>query len=93
MDFVTNADLTGRLRGLVILLGEKVTLDQARRADELIDVSEFGSALELLTDWLCENETPISPDLRRDFERLAGVIGDTDRVLHALNMCPSEPGE
>lgn len=92
MDFGTHADLTGRLRGLVILLDEKLTLDQARRVDELIDISEFGAALGLLADWLCENETPIGADLRRDFERLAAEIGDADPVLHRLTMCPPEAG-
>jgi len=37
MDFATRADLTGRLRGLIILLAERLTLDEARSADELID--------------------------------------------------------
>lgn len=90
MDFATHADLTGRLRGLVILLDEQLTLDQARRVDELIDISEFGAALELLADWLCEKGMPIPTDLRRDFERIAGGIGNVDRVRHTLNRCPPE---
>ena len=37
LDFATHSDLTGRLRGLIILLAERLTVDQARSADELID--------------------------------------------------------
>jgi len=36
MVFATHADLTGRLRGLVILLGERLRLDQARFVEELM---------------------------------------------------------
>ena len=67
MDFAEHADLTGRLRGLVILLGERLSADQARFADELVDASEFGVALETLAGWLSEEETPIPDDVRHDF--------------------------
>ena len=45
LDFAERADQTGRLRGLVIMLAGRLTLDQARSADELIDRSEFSVAL------------------------------------------------
>jgi hypothetical protein len=93
MDFATHADLTGRLRGLVILLDERLTPDQARAADDLIDTSLFGSALETLADGLAEHETPIPDDVRRDFERLASQVGDDARVKAALGRCPREPDE
>jgi hypothetical protein len=90
MDFATHADLTGRIRGLVILLDERLTSDQARSADELIDASEFGVALEMLANWLSENETPIPDDVRLDFERLSSQIGTVDRVMGPLGRCPGE---
>lgn len=92
VDFATHADLTGRLRGLVILLAERLTSDQARVADELIDASEFGVALEMLADWLSENEMPITDDVRHDFERLSSQMGNVDRVMRALGLCPGERG-
>jgi hypothetical protein len=92
VDFATHADLTGRLRGLVILLAERLTSDQARVADELIDASEFGVALEMLADWLSENETPIPDDVRHDFERLSSQMGNVDGVMRALGLCPGERG-
>jgi hypothetical protein len=90
MDFAERADITGRLRGLVIMLDEQLTLDQARRADELIDASEFGVALETLADWLSEEATPIPDDLRRDFETLSSKLGNGDRVMGPLALCPAE---
>ena len=90
MDFATRADLTGRLRGLVILLDDHLTSDQARAADQLIDDSEFGAALETLAGWLAEKESPIPDDVRRDFERLSGQTGTADRVMPALDRCPPE---
>src|SRR5205085_5132722 len=68
VDFLARSELTGRLRGLVILLDEKITPDHAREADVLIDASEFGLALEVLADWLTEDKAPLSDELRADFD-------------------------
>jgi hypothetical protein len=92
MDFAERADLTGRLHGLVILLDDRVTLDQTRLADEHIDAGEFGVALETLADWLSENATPIPNDVRSDFEMLASKMGNVNRVMQSLAACPvAEP--
>jgi hypothetical protein len=90
VDFATHADLTGRLRGLVILLAERLTPDQARAADDLIDASLFSSALESLVDGLSEHKIPIPDDVRGDFARLASQLGDDVRVMDALDCCPRE---
>jgi len=90
LDFATRSDLTGRLRGLIILLAERLSLDQARIGDELIDASEFGVALETLADWLGENETPIPDGVRRDFERLSLQMGNVEHVMRSLDDCPAE---
>jgi hypothetical protein len=90
LDFATHADLTGRLRGLVILLAGRLTLDQARFADELIDASEFAVVLEMLADWLSENETPIPNEVRHDFERLSAQMRNGERVMRPLDLCPAE---
>ena len=93
MDFATRADLTGRLRGLVIMLDDGLTTEQQRSAEELIDESEFGAALELLAGLLAEAETPIPDDVRRDFERLSAQIGNTEQVMPPLDRCPVQPDE
>ena len=90
LDFATHSDLTGRLRGLVILLGDRLTPEQAHGADAYIDASEFGVALETLADWLSEDATPIPDDIRRDFERLSAQIGIVERVMRPLGLCPAE---
>jgi hypothetical protein len=90
MDFATHADLTGRLRGLIILLDESLTGEQQRFADELVDASEFGVALESLASWLSDNETPIPEDVRRDFERLSSQLGIVDSVMGKLSVCPTQ---
>jgi hypothetical protein len=92
MDFADRADLTGRLRGLIILLEEQLTSEQVRSAEELIDASEYGGALETLADRLSEKATPITDDVRRDFATLSGKIGNVDRVMQPLERCPvAEP--
>jgi hypothetical protein len=86
VDFATHADLTGRLRGLIILLDDQLTLDQARVADELVDASEFGLALEFLADRLAEDDTPIPEDVRGDFQRLSSELGIVDRIMGPLGL-------
>ena len=94
MDFATRADLAGRLRGLVILLDEHLTLDQCRAADQSIDADEYAAALEMLADWLAEAGTPIPDDIRRDFERLSSQIGNAERVMAPINEhCPPAADE
>lgn len=90
VDFFTRSDLTGRLRGLVILLDEKIAPDRVRLADELIDAAEFGLALEALADWLSEAGTPLTDELRADFDRLATQLGNHERVMTPLARCPME---
>ena len=90
VDFFTHSDLTGRLRGLVILLDEKITSRQVRVADELIDASEFGVALATLADWLSEGQAALSDQLRADFDRLATQLGNRERVMGPLAICPVE---
>jgi hypothetical protein len=90
LDFATHADLIGRLRGLIILLGGRLTLVQARSVDELIDAAEFGAALEMLADCLSANETPIPDGVRRDFDRLSLQMGNVERVMRPLDRCPAE---
>ena len=91
MDFLDHADLTGRIRGLVIMLDDKVTIEQTRHVDELIDASEYGPALEALAGFLAESSTPVPEDLRVDFERLASRVEVHDSVMEMLARCPVEP--
>jgi hypothetical protein len=93
LDFATHSDLTGRLHGLVILLGWRLTLDQARSADSLIDASEFELALEMLANRLSEDATAIPDDVRRDFEKISQQMGNAERVMRPLDLCPADTSE
>jgi hypothetical protein len=94
VDFATRADLAGRLRGLVIMLDEYLTLEQCRTADQAIDADDYGPALEMLAGWLAEAATPIPDDIRRDFERLSSQIGNVEAVMVPLDeRCPVAPEE
>jgi hypothetical protein len=90
VDFLDHADLTGRIRGLVIMLDDKVTIEQTRHVDELIDATEYGAALEALAGFLAESSTPVPDDLREDFERLANRMEIHDAVMAVLARCPVE---
>jgi hypothetical protein len=90
MDFLTHADLTGRIRGLVIMLDEKITIDQSRSAEELVDAAEFASALAELAGSLAEGPTALADDLRTDFDRLSAQVGNHDEVMAVLARCPVE---
>ena len=91
MDFATKVDLAGRLRGLVILLDEQLTVEQCRAVEEHIDADDFTVALEALADRLAADEAPIPDDIRRDFERISSQLGNTERVMTAINEhCPRD---
>jgi hypothetical protein len=90
MDFLTHADLTGKIRGLVIMLDEKISIEQSRSAEELVDNAEFAAALELLAGFLAEGATSLPDDLRVDFDRLSTQVGNHDVVMETLARCPVE---
>ena len=90
MDFLDHADVTGRLRGLVIMLDDKITVEQSRDVDASIDASEFAVALEALARYLAESATALPNDLRVDFERLADKMEIRDAVMETLSRCPVE---
>jgi hypothetical protein len=90
VDFLDHADITGRIRGLVIMLDDKITIEQSRQVDELIDAAEFGAALEVLAGLLAESSTPLPDDLRVDFDRLATRMEKRDTVMGLLARCPVE---
>jgi hypothetical protein len=90
MDFLTRADVTGRIRGLVIMLDEKITIEQTRSAEQLVDEEEFGAALETLAGFLAEGGAALADDLRVDFDRLSNTVGNHDAVMAILAGVPVE---
>lgn len=90
MDFLAKTDLTGRLRGLAIMLDDRLTVEQTRAAEELVDVEEFNAALEALATALRDQGASLPSDLRTDFDRLAAQLGDEAVVADLLAAVPTE---
>lgn len=84
MDFLTHADLTGRIRGLVIMLDDVITIEQSRQAEEMVDEAEFDTALEMLAGSVARSESALPDDLRADFDRLSTQVGNHDVVMAIL---------
>ena len=93
MDFLTKTDLTGRLRGLAIMLDDRLTIEQTRAAEELVDDDQFGAALEALAAALRDQGASLPSDLRTDFDRLATQLGNEPAVTELLAAVPTEPEE
>jgi hypothetical protein len=91
VDFLTKTDLTGRLRGLAIMLDDRLTIEQTRAVEELIDGDEFGAALEALARALCDQGASLPADLRTDFDRLAAQLENGPTVTELLAGVPTEP--
>lgn len=83
-------DLTGRLRGLLIRLDNRLADGEIDFLTELIDASEFGLALETVADFLSEDWTPITEDERADMLTLVSMMGMDGRVQRALELCPPD---
>jgi hypothetical protein len=90
VDFLTKTDLTGRLRGLAIMLDDRLTIEQTRAAEELIDGDEFGAALESLARALRDQGASLPADLRTDFDRLAAQLENGPAVAELLAGVPTE---
>jgi hypothetical protein len=93
VDFLTKTDLTGRLRGLAILLDDRLTVEQTRAAEDLIDDDQFAPALEALAAALREQHATLPADLRRDFDRLSAQLGNEAAVAELLAGVPTEAGD
>ncbi len=55
-------DLQGRLRALLIRVGDQLPVETAGFVDELIDSSEFGIALETMSEALVEAAAAIDAE-------------------------------
>jgi hypothetical protein len=90
VDFLTKTDLTGRLRGLAIMLDDRLTIEETRAAEELIDDDEFAAALEALAGALRDQGASLPADLRIDFDRLAAQLENGPAVTELLAGVPTE---
>jgi hypothetical protein len=64
-------EMTSRLRGLTILLDDRLSVRDLVFVAEFIDVGELGLALEQMADSLCEDEAQVARTERADMLALA----------------------
>jgi hypothetical protein len=89
-------DRAGRLYGLLIRLENRLGSDLAAWIHEVIEVGEYGLALEDLAGRLAYAGTPVTDQERDDMLALARSANSmtssglmmVDMVTHALGLCP-----
>ncbi|MFD1575120.1 MafI family immunity protein [Agromyces cerinus subsp. nitratus] len=81
-------EVRGQLFGVLTRLGDRLPSHQATFILELIDVSEWGTALEQIADVLSEDEVVLRDDERNDLLALNRMLGMGERVPAALSLCP-----
>ena len=91
-------DLAGRLYGLVIRLGDRLSGDQAQWLHHVTEVGEYGLALDDMTAILAHGKIAITDQERRDLLALAEQMTSVGAAARqALQSCPQartpDPGE
>ncbi|MTA14044.1 MAG: MafI family immunity protein [Actinobacteria bacterium] len=85
-------DLEGRLMTFGASVADRLTDDQRSWFAEFIAAGEYGIALEMLADWLSEADAPVFPAERTEAAALSKSMGNEERVVGPLNLCPDHPG-
>ena len=82
-------DLAGRLYGLVIRLGDRMSGDEAQWLHHVIEVGEYGLALDDMVKILAYGKIAIIDQERGDILALAERMkSEGCAVLEALEACP-----
>ena len=74
-DWAYFEDLAGRLYGLVIIFSDRLPADQAQWLHHVVEVGEYGLALEDLTTMLAHDKITITDQERGDIAALAQRMG------------------
>ena len=80
--------LERRLAKLGESFSDRLTREQQGWLREFLDAGEYGLALEMVADWLSEDERPIKATERAEAETLAQAMGNVERVMGPLSLCP-----
>jgi hypothetical protein len=89
MDDAYYEDLAGRLYGLVIRLADRLPPDEARWLHHVVEVGEYGLALEDMAGILAHGTIAITGAEREDMLALAGRMKlEGGLVPRALLVCP-----
>jgi hypothetical protein len=93
MDSAYFEDLAGRLYGLLIGLDDRIGSEQAQWLHHVIDVGEYGLALEDIAGTLAQDAIAITGQERGDMLTLAARMNlEGDLVPRALAACPQTAG-
>ena len=93
MDPAYFEDLAGRLYGLLIGLDDRIASEQAQWLHHVIDVGEYGLALEDIAGTLAQDAIAITGQERGDMLALAARMNlEGDLVPRALAACPQATG-
>ena len=93
MDSAYFEDLAGRLYGLLIGLDDRIGSEQAQWLHHVIDVGEYGLALEDIAGTLAQDAIAITGQERGDMLALAARMNlEGDLVPRALAACPQTVG-
>ena len=93
MDSAYFEDLAGRLYGLLIGLDDRIGSEQAQWLHHVIDVGEYGLALEDIAGTLAQDAIAVTDQERGDMMALADRMKlEGDLVPRALAACPRTAG-
>jgi hypothetical protein len=89
MDTAYYEELAGRLYGLLIGLDDRIGREQAQWLHHVIDVGEYGLALEDIAGTLAQDAIAVTDQERGDMMTLADRMKlEGDLVPRALAACP-----
>jgi hypothetical protein len=74
--------------GLLIRLGDRLSLQTQEFVHDLLDHNERGVALETMADALGDAGAPITDSERTEMLQLVSEMRMGDRVERALRLCP-----
>ena len=83
-----HAELECRLAALGESVSDRLSDEQRRWFAEFLDAGEYGITLEMVADWLSEDEHPITTTERAEAETFAHTMGNVDRAMSPLSFCP-----
>jgi hypothetical protein len=80
--------LERRLATLGESFSDRLTSEQQGWLREFLNAGQYGLALEMVADWLSEEERPITAAERAEAQMLAQAMGNVQRVMGPLSLCP-----
>jgi hypothetical protein len=88
MDVAWYEDLRGQLFGLLIAVKDRLGSEQAQWVHHVIDVDEYGLALEDMVGILAHAGAPVTDQERADMLALARMM-QMDELISRVLQCPS----